>query len=291
MLGLPAVDSVAAFDDGHTFWSQALSPIAGGPSHDIVGGRSEVYVAQSWRKDTPDASLAFSFSGAHLELMNYGAARGDGYGVYAFVGFSAIVVAHDSAEEVWSEGQTAWLYQDFNLLHDQTDNRWALRRDQAHEPTASGMAPWSWSCPACFGPDYGFVTAELVAPYTGVVDLSAIDVGSEFTIGFHLTTSAIDYAQGETAAVAYARDPTGNGGAGIDFAFAGLTPTNQPVAISAVPEPPATTLVVSGLAVVAWIARRRGRRSERGRGEPEGSEPGSYNAPPCLARSRHRRRR
>ena len=53
--------------------------------------------------------------------------------------FSAIVVAHDSAELVWSEGQSARLYQDFNLLHDQTDNRWALRLGQEHEPTSSSL--------------------------------------------------------------------------------------------------------------------------------------------------------
>jgi uncharacterized protein (TIGR03382 family) len=255
LFGTTALDAVAAYDDGHTFWASAQSPLLGGPGRDVVGGQAEIAIAQSYRKDSPDASLSFSFSGAQLRLANFGSGRGDGYGVYAYVSFSAIVVAHDSAELVWSEGQSAWLYQDFNLLHDQSDNRWALTLGQEREPTSSGMPAWQWSCDACGRPDSGFVTAALDAPFTGTVDLADIELGSEFTVGFRLVTVALDYAQGETGASALARDPTG--GAGIGFSFEGLTATDRPISVSAVPEPPVTLLLAVGLAMLAWLGRRR----------------------------------
>jgi len=259
LFGTTALDTVAAFDDGHTFWASAQSPLLGGPGRDVVGGQAEIYIAQSYRKDSPDATLSFTFSGAQMQLVNYGSGRGDGYGVYAYLSFSAIVVAHDSAELVWSEGQSSWLYQDFNLLHDQTDNRWALRLGQEHEPTSSGIPAWQWDCDACGRPDSGFVTAALDAPFTGIVDLSDIDLGSEFTIGFRLVTIALDYAQGETGAFAFARDPTG--GAGVGFSFDGLTTTDRPLGVSAVPEPPVTALLGVGLAMLVWMGRRRPARA------------------------------
>ena len=112
-----------------------------------------------------------------------------------------------------------------------------------------------WNCDACGRPDSGFVTADLDAPFTGIVDLSDIDLGSEFTIGFRLITIALDHAQGETGAFAFARDPTG--GAGIGFSFDGLTAADRPLAVSAVPEPPVTALLAGGLAMLAWLGRRR----------------------------------
>src|SRR4029079_14179984 len=47
-LGLPEHGSVAGYNDGQTFWSESLSPLRGGPSHDVVGDRSDIYVVQSY---------------------------------------------------------------------------------------------------------------------------------------------------------------------------------------------------------------------------------------------------
>jgi hypothetical protein len=147
-LGAIAHGAVAGYDDGQTFWSESSSPLRGGPSQDVVGGRSDIYVVQSYRKDSADAALSFSFSHGLMQLVNYGSGRGDGYGVYAYSRFSAFVVNHATSLQTWTESQSAWLYQDFGMLHDQQDNRWEVSVHQEHGPLTAFFLWFRWPIPS-----------------------------------------------------------------------------------------------------------------------------------------------
>lgn len=262
VLGFPALGMVAGYDDGRTFWSQTLSPLRSGAERNLIGGQAEINIAQSYRKDTADATLSFSFTAGKLQLLEYGSQRGDGYSLSAYVTFAANLVDHGSAELRWSERQLASLYEEFNVRDDRTDNTWGFTRTQETGPTSSGMSPWQWNCDECGGPAYGFATATLQAPFAGVVDLSSIDVGDEFTVSFYLMTSAFDARQGETSALAYARDPLSTDDSGVGFTFAGLTPTDRPI-IAVVPEPSSAALMLAGLALGGVMFAHRIGRSMR----------------------------
>jgi hypothetical protein len=67
-------------------------------------------------------------------------------------------------------------------------------------------------------------------------------------------TYAIDERQGETSALAYAKDPVTDG-LGVGFDRAGLTPTDRPI-VTAIPEPRTWLLMALGICVVCLLARR-----------------------------------
>lgn len=254
MIGFPATATVAAYNEGKTFWSQTVSPTGGGDDNSVFGGSSRIEIAQSFRKYLVDATLSFTFTAGKLQLMDYGAARGDGFRLFAAVAFDVDVWGHTAADVVWHEGQSVLLDEAFNTFGDHEDNTFELSKRQDTGPLTSGMDPWTWNCSGCGGPAYGFATATLNAPYTGVIDLSMIPFGSEFTVRFSLETIAHDARQGETNALAYAKDPIETG-SGVGFAFTGLTPTNNPV-LAPVPEPGTWALIAVGLFALAGVARR-----------------------------------
>ncbi|HEX2486528.1 MAG TPA: AAA family ATPase, partial [Myxococcota bacterium] len=105
------------------------------------------------------------------------------------------------------------------------------------------------------GLDQGYVQLSLSAPFTQQVDLSAVGIGQEFTLEYHMTASAFDYAQLDTGLTVRGRDPL-NPDSGTYFEFTGLTPTDNPV-----PEPGRPALLVAGAAVLAGL--RPGRRHSR----------------------------
>src|SRR5262245_22220851 len=57
-LGSIAQGAVAGYNDGQTFWSESQAPVRGGPSRNVVGVQSDIYVVQSYRKDSIDAALS-----------------------------------------------------------------------------------------------------------------------------------------------------------------------------------------------------------------------------------------
>ena len=268
-LGFPADDMVSAYNDGKTFWSQTVAPKQGGAARDIVGGMSEVFIAQSYRKDSADASLAFSFTGGRLQLTDYGTGRGDGYALDAGSRFSIKVYNHATSELTFTESQFVRLYEHFGTEPGALDNTWQFTVTQDAGPLSRGLPPWSWKCDECGEGAYGFATANLLAPYSGPIALDFIPVGGEFTVTFYLMTYALDERQGETAALAYAKDPVTDG-PGIGFVLSGLTPTDSPI-VTAIPEPRAWLLMALGLGVlwVRWRARRASEPSARLAWSPE----------------------
>lgn len=200
--GLSAQGTVAGYDNGETFWADVISPLQGGPSRDRMGGAAQINVVQSYRKDTPDASLSFTFTGGELQVMHYGTARYDGYHANARMSFEAFVVDHSTGLQTWTESQSAHLGQDVRVFGERDDNIFEFIREQDHGALASGMRPWEWYCDLCDEPAVGIATARLAEIYTGIVDLSAISVGSEFTLAFRLSVQAFDAGQGETGAMA-----------------------------------------------------------------------------------------
>ncbi|NRF69465.1 hypothetical protein HLB44_20905 [Aquincola sp. S2] len=253
--GLAAQGAVAAFDGGETFWADVISPLQGGSSRDRMGGDAVIHVVQSFRKDTPDANLSFTFSGGELQVMHYGSARFDGYHANARMMFEAFVVDHASGLQTWTEAQSAHLGQDVKVLGRRDDNLFDLALEQDHGPLASGMAPWEWSCDMCWYPAVGIATARLHGQYTGLVDLADIPLGGEFTLAFMLRTQAFDAGQGETGAMAFGRDPR-SGDTGVSFELTGLTPTNNPwLDPTAVPEPASWALCLLAMFGL-WSARR-----------------------------------
>ena len=259
ILGFPADDTVSAYNDGKTFWSQTVSPIRGGANRDLVGGMSEIFIAQSFRKNTAAATLNFSFTGGRLQLMEYGSQRGDGYALDAGARFTINVINHDTGEQTFRESQFVRLYEHFGSEAGPFDNEWQFTVTQEDGPLTRGLAPWSWKCDECGDPAYGFATANLLAPYSGPIPMDFIAVGADFTVSFYLMTYAIDERQGETSALAYAKDPVTDG-LGIGFELTGLTPTNQPIIMS-IPEP--QTWALMGLGMVVVLVRSRSRATAR----------------------------
>jgi hypothetical protein len=261
--GMTAQGAVAGYNDGKTFWADVISPLQGGASRDRMGGDAEINVVQSFRKDTPDATLNFTFNGGELQVMHYGTSRYDGYHANATLSFEAFVVDHSTSLQTWTESQSAHLGQDPRVFGDVTDNLFELDLEQDHGPLASGIRPWAWYCDLCGGPAVGIATARLAEDYTGVVDLSAISMGSEFTLAFKLRVQAFDAGQGETGAMAYGRDPRSGDGSGVSFALTGLTPTNNPFlgvpTPAPVPEPETYALMLMGLLAMGLRRLRRGR--------------------------------
>ncbi len=170
-LGFPAGDMVLGYNDGKTFSSQTVSPIQGGPDRDLVGGMSEIFIAQSFRKNTAAATLDFSFTGGRLQLVDYGSGRRDGFQLDAGARFAIHVVNHATAEETFTERQFVRLYEHFGSDPGFADNTWQFTVTQDEGPLSRGLPPWSWSCAECGHPSYGPVTANLLAQYTGPIAL------------------------------------------------------------------------------------------------------------------------
>ena len=258
-LGFPAADMVSGYNDGKTFWSQTVSPIRGGANRDLVGGMSEIFIAQSFRKNTAAATLDFSFTAGRLQLMEYGSGRGDGYALDAGARFTINVINHDTGLQTFTESQFVRLYEHFGSEAGPSDNTFQFTVTQEDGPLTRGLAPWSWKCDECGQGAYGFAVADLLAPYGGPISMDFIAVGADFTVSFYLMTYAIDERQGETSALAYAKDPVTDG-LGIGFEFTDLTPTNQPI-VTSIPEPQTWALLCLGIAVV--LVRSKLRASAR----------------------------
>jgi hypothetical protein len=242
---------------GHTFAGIAYSPPRDSELH-LDGWRGTaavVHVYQSYVKDSADAVLTFTYVGGTLQLVWRApdAPRPPGgWDFQARARWAYDVWKHDASDEpVTHEEQTAVLFHD--------GATWRSYVYQLLPPPNAEL--WPWSCLHCDAPEiHGNASLEM-SRWTRAVDLSAIDVGEEFTVVYQLEVIAHDATHTFSKAMAWSRDPLGGSGgaaedADVTFAIAGLTPTNAPVIAS--PEP---SSVAASLAAVAAVVARVARRS------------------------------
>jgi len=235
VFGYPATLSVAGYNEGNTFFANAHSPIKGGVSGNTVGGDAFIQVQKRYRKDRDVSTLRFTYSSALLEVMDFGSGKPPWKAPYAQI-VMEVDVFQDGVGYVWGLTQTALARSELGIdLHDLTDDIWVLditgetrgQRAQVVDRTPR----WQWNCETCGEAAYGFHTAKLKAPYTQDIDLSAIPHDARLTIYFSLTVRAVDPAQGETNARAFARDPLSGDELtddGVRFEADGLTELDVP---------------------------------------------------------------
>jgi hypothetical protein len=256
---LPALQQAVVTNDGATFWSRASSPFLSAPPQGgtVNQGEARVSVAQSFTKTGADAELRFTYSGGLLESFRDPELRPDCAG---FICTGAAVIwevslwRNDTPSQPILMSESGWA----ELRIEDGVFRFSQGQDALDGTPVNPL--WSWDCARCNLPALGLGQARLQAPFTGIVDLSAIPFDPaqaaqpEFTVLFTLTASAFSDAA-FVGATAWARDPLDLGNdAGIGLTVFDLQPTNNPIGV--VPEPAGALLLgVGATALLAW--RRR----------------------------------
>jgi hypothetical protein len=227
------------------FWVGADAPHLGPePWEDgeVLGTAADLLISQSFRKDEPDATLSFTITEASLTGLD--STPADDVDHVSGQLLIHVVTFKEVGHELFSFTDSA-----------------ELEGQGRANPGPGPCAPPCWIFePGAHLPysvsqgglDQGYVHLALSAPFTQQVDLSAVGVGQEFTLEYHMSASAFDYAQLDTGVTVRGRDPL-NPDSGTYFEFTGLTPTDNPV-----PEPGRPVLLLAGAAVLAGL--RPGRR-------------------------------
>lgn len=241
-------------NNGVTYWSYAMGPTlqqAPEPTT-VTGAITTADVFQSFQKVSADAELRFTYTGGKLELFKdpeMGPPCGPGCMFAAVTWRVTVTLNSDPNTEVMFERGHAAL-----VVGGGNDVELITSQDALDGSPVNPL--WQWDCTGCHRPPRNVATATLQAPFSGIVDLSAVPYDPqrpvEFTVGFSLTTTAF-ITQSHVGARAWARDPLGAADDGVSLAVQGLLPTNAPVV--AVPEPQSWALMLGGAAWIAW--RRR----------------------------------
>jgi hypothetical protein len=235
--------------DGVTFWASVDTPSNFRKPNTWVGGSSEVFVTQSFTKDSPDATLNFTYTwaravvGVHPEF-GPGCPLGDRFCQSAEL--ISTVNLYDADSLVWSrlDSATAASTNDPRGFSAFTvgDFPWLISEDVSQFTGTGGLG----------------IDVRLDGPVTRAIDLSGIDLNEEFTVQYQLFVSAYDRGSNlglRRTAFVYGQDPT-SGGTGVSFDFTGLTPTNRPYIPAAVPLPATWMLMAGGLAMLSRWSRR-----------------------------------
>jgi hypothetical protein len=220
-----------------TFWTDITTPNTGlfPRRHVVIGGKSELKILQTYRKDEADATIKFTIN----EIMLRGLSLG---GPTSNVGLEGSVSFAMRAHDISHPGPLYPVVDRFDSLTRLSGRglEWDIDNSGplALDITGSVFAPR--------------VTIDLAAPYSRAIDVSSIEVGGLFVVEFTTITSAFDTVQFDSRMEAYGRDPI-DPLRGSFFEIEGLTPMNVGFPI-AVPEPETYALMLAGLVLVA--ARR-----------------------------------
>jgi hypothetical protein len=244
------------YNDGTPFRSSGGTPLyttlprqPGSP----VGGTVQIDIYQSFRKNSADASLSFTYSVGQLQLyrdVEIGQRCDDCR--LAEVGWAAEVRLNAFEPPVWSQAQVATLYEFGGAL--------IFNRSETRTVSGQDNPLWQWDCEKCDTPLRGIGEALLQGPYRGEIDLSAIPFDPnvpeasrpEYTVHYTQTLTVYDLGTWSEAQ-AFVQDPLGGNDSGVSFEISGMVPTNNPVGV--VPEPGTWLLMLAGL--VALCARDR----------------------------------
>ncbi|MEM9586227.1 MAG: hypothetical protein AAGA03_03010 [Planctomycetota bacterium] len=240
------IDHLNAFSSASAvpFGSIAFAPSAPvePPAGEKVGGHSQITVAQVFRKDEVDATFSYQITAADLAVAGIPGGPTANDGLESYLKFSTIVFSNDQlmvAPPIYQASQQAMLFghsQDYILDSYATING----QQQAFEVELHSG-----------GLDQNFASASLTQPYSGVVDLDSVPVGSNFTVVSTVLARSIDHIQFDSRASTFGRDPL-DPNTGMTWSFNGLTP----IAASAVPEPSSLSIC---LLILPYLVTRRRR--------------------------------
>jgi hypothetical protein len=252
---LPALQHAVVTNDGATYWTRASGPTLPSPvtSDTLTGAFASVNVYQSFTKTSDNARLSFTYTGGLLQSFRDPEIRPP-CDLCTFAELKWEVT-------VWLNGQpeTPVMVESASARLFANDGVFQFNSDQNALDGSPVNPLWTWDCARCNLPALGLAEAKLQAPFTGIVDLSAIAFDAqqaqqpEFTVGFHLLATA-DVLSHQVGATAWARDPLDLGNdAGVGLTVFDLESTNNPVGV--VPEPASALMLAAGL--WALLARRR----------------------------------
>lgn len=235
---------VYSSNDGSTYWVGAQVPDQDrfDPTR-VASVRSELNQYQYFIKETPDASLSFTVSAAHIELIDTGEdliptrPRGEECGlnvaedkycdtaVYGQISLAVRAYNYDTDREVFmaaSDGVFAGYHRHWGG---------AFQAENAPQPIWTNEDFEIDEDVDGRGID-DHARATLRAPITVNVPLDDIPVGDLFVLHTKASALANDERHRQTYAAAFLRDPQASGGLGL--AYSGLTPVNAPA--GALPE-------------------------------------------------------
>jgi hypothetical protein len=223
-----------------TFWTEVTSPNTSlfPPKHTVIGGKAELSILQTYRKDEADGSIKFTINSLMLRGLELG-------GPSSNVGLEGEVSFSMRAYDVTDDRPPFEVIDRFDSLTRLSGRGLDWDMDNTG-PLAVDVVRGSLSGPSA--------TIGLLSPYSRAIDLSAIPVGGVFTVEFTTITSAFDTVQFDSRMQAFGRDPLAPA-SGSFFEIEGLTPMNVGLP-TAVPEPETYALMLAGLALLA--ARRHG---------------------------------
>ncbi len=207
----PAYMNAVGHSNGNVFWAKAIAPLRGGVAGNTIGGEALISVAKEYVRVADGPYLRFTYSAAHMEVVDFGSGRPPWFSPSAKIEMD-VTVRDFTERQRWGMHQSAIARADLGLDSDDVlDDIWVLDlygEIRGEEGVLLATEPrWEWDCDTCGEPAYGIHRPKLAAPYTENIILDGVPMHTGFTVQFDLLVSARDRGQGETAASAFAKDP------------------------------------------------------------------------------------
>ena len=198
---------VYANEEATTFWAQAESPNVPNPdSGAYVGGAAYMFIDQTFRKLSPDATLNYEITGMNLIAQGQSVDSAEDGQMHAEAMFKIDAYTRASGATLdtpidspfinfpgfWTRVELKGEPQDFSVI--ETIGPGELQFD-----VVDG------------GLNENFVNVGLTSSKLVSIDLSEVAVGEEFRTTYIVDVAAWDTIQKESNVLAYGRDPQGDG--------------------------------------------------------------------------------